>query len=424
MPLWKHKKDSKAKKQAGAGEPTQALVPVGPQDVVIASPEGREVELPSKLPAPETRSTHARSTQGAFGLDILHQPVEPVADIIFIHGLTGTRDATWTRNAGKRTACFWPKDLLPDSDHGIPEARIASWGYDANVVDRRPFGVVSTNSIEQHAANLCADLANFRRGAEANRPLIFVVHSLGGLVLKTALLHANESRANHTSHIAAVADSTAAIAFMGTPHRGSEQAQWGSILASALNYVKQDNSELVKRLNKEEPRLDLLQERFMKFLEWRKDQARPINITCFYEELPLPVIGTIVPAASAKIDPYDSIGIHENHKDMVRFGGDDSPGYIKVVGELRRWIDALKQEAEAEAALVCGNPSPLLEKRHGTKQQQTNGIVPAQAQGSPVHHSGNVANGGVAFYGSQLFSGQQLSIGGFHYNVKNTQDNT
>lgn len=399
MPLWKTKKDKKSK--LDIGEPSQALIPVGAREVVVANSSDREIELPSKLPVPEDggQSMQVRSTQGAYGLDILHQPPEPVADIIFIHGLTGTRDITWTRNAGKKTACFWPKDLLPDPDHGTPEARIVSWGYDAKVVDSRPFGVVSTNSIEQHAANLCAELANFRRGVDANRPLIFVVHSLGGLVLKAALLHANESRANHTSHVAAIVDSTAAIAFMGTPHRGSDQAQWGSILASALNYVKQDNSELIKRLNKEEPRLDLLQERFMKFLELRKDQGRPVNITCFYEELPLPVIGTIVPASSAKIDPYNSIGIHANHMDLVRFGSDDSPGYVKVVGELRRWIDAVKAEMEAAT---------------------TEGIIRTQTEYGSIHHSGNVANGGVAFYGNQTFSGQEFSIGGFHHNIKDT----
>ncbi|CAI4212452.1 unnamed protein product [Parascedosporium putredinis] len=51
------------------------------------------------------------------------------------------------------------------------------------------------------------------------------------------------------------------------------------------------------------------------------------------------------------MDPYNSIGIHANHMDLVRFGGDDSPGYIKVVGELRRWIDALKQQSEVVKAV-------------------------------------------------------------------------
>jgi hypothetical protein len=178
--------------------------------------------------------------------------------------------------------------LLPKTEHGIPNARIATWGYDANVIG---VGVVSNNTIEQHATNLCIDLANMRTRNEANRPLIFVVHSLGGLVVKTALLHANESRRQSDSHISSIADSTYGVVFMGTPHRGSAQAQWGGILASVLGYVKQDNAELVKRLNKEEPRLALLQQRFINFLDMRKEANRPISVTCFFEELPVTGLG-------------------------------------------------------------------------------------------------------------------------------------
>lgn len=120
-----------------------------------------------------------------------------------------------------------------------------------------------------------------------------MAHSLGGLVVKTALLHANESRIQSMVHLSSVADSTHGVLFMGTPHRGSDQAQWGGILTSVLGYIKQDNSELVKRLNKEEPRLALLQERFAKFLEKRKEEQRPVSITCFFEELPVPLLGTV-----------------------------------------------------------------------------------------------------------------------------------
>jgi pimeloyl-ACP methyl ester carboxylesterase len=212
---------------------------------------------------------------------------------VFVHGLTGNRENTWTRNPGKKNACFWPQDLLPDVDSGVANARIATWGYDADVINKRPFRVVSSNTIEQHAANLCTDLANVRNGEKTKRPLIFVVHSLGGLVVKTALLHANECRRQSEAHISAIADSTTGLLFMGTPHRGSDQAHWGGILASVLGYVKQDNADLVKRLNKEEPRLALLQERFAKLVEIRKETNRPFCITCFYEELPVPVLGLV-----------------------------------------------------------------------------------------------------------------------------------
>lgn len=48
----------------------------------------------------------------------------------------------------------------------------------------------------------------------------------------------------------------------------------------------------------------------------------------------------IVPALSAQMDPYPAIGIHANHMDMTKFGGDDSPGFIKVLGVLQRWVES------------------------------------------------------------------------------------
>jgi hypothetical protein len=80
---------------------------------------------------------------------------------------------------------------------------------------------------------------------------------------------------------------------MGTPHQGSAKASWGIMLASALGYVKQDNVAIVETFEKESPHLNDLQERFVNMLENRKQAGEPIDITCFYEEMPLPVFGTV-----------------------------------------------------------------------------------------------------------------------------------
>ena len=78
--------------------------------------------------------------------------------VVFVHGLTGSRETTWTASKDN-TKCFWLRDILAKD---LPYARILSWGYDANVVNRKMFGKVSKNSISQHANNLCLDLKNFR----------------------------------------------------------------------------------------------------------------------------------------------------------------------------------------------------------------------------------------------------------------------
>ena len=74
--------------------------------------------------------------------------------IIFIHGLTGDREKTWT---AKGAAAPWPQTLLPLK---VPDARILTFGYDAYIADWR--GMVSQNRIGNHAMNLLAAIAAFR----------------------------------------------------------------------------------------------------------------------------------------------------------------------------------------------------------------------------------------------------------------------
>jgi len=110
------------------------------------------------------------------GIKELHSPDSAAVDLVFVHGLTGHREKTWT--ADGTSGGPWPRTLLPRK---IPNARILTFGYDARVTDLR--GVVSNNRVGNHARNLLAALATHREDDSTNdRPIIFIVHSLGGLV--------------------------------------------------------------------------------------------------------------------------------------------------------------------------------------------------------------------------------------------------
>jgi hypothetical protein len=72
-----------------------------------------------------------------------------------VHGFTGDRDSTWTEDESK---VFWPKDLL---HHDIPNARIMTFGYDADIVNiLRP---ASSNSVRSYGQALLNDLALKRK---------------------------------------------------------------------------------------------------------------------------------------------------------------------------------------------------------------------------------------------------------------------
>ncbi|MCJ1264720.1 hypothetical protein MMC22_004595 [Lobaria immixta] len=72
------------------------------------------------------------------------------------------------------------------------------------------------------------------------------------------------------------------------------------------------------------------------------DRDPAIAITCFYEQLPLPGIGEIVPKNSAILPAYTSVGIHDNHTGMTKFEFEDDPGFKSVSGELQRWVKELE----------------------------------------------------------------------------------
>jgi protein SERAC1 len=75
-------------------------------------------------------------------------------DLVFVHGLRGSRLKTWSSGN-----VFWPRDLLKDD---VKNARVITWGYDASVANA--FAYASKESIFGHADTLLSDLARLRRG--------------------------------------------------------------------------------------------------------------------------------------------------------------------------------------------------------------------------------------------------------------------
>jgi len=205
---------------------------------------GDDLTLPNTTRLqPETESfgpSFPNSPPGSFfpdGVEVLYDCSEATIDICFVHGLTGDRDSTWTAD-GQSTP--WPKTLLPPK---LRQARILTYGYDAYIVRK---SVASSNRLIDHAMNLLNDLTTNRACCNAStRPLIFVAHSLGGLICKEAILL---SRNNPEPHLRSIFDHTKGFIFMGTPHKGAWMADWARIPASALGFVKSTNKVAVKSL--------------------------------------------------------------------------------------------------------------------------------------------------------------------------------
>jgi Putative serine esterase (DUF676) len=150
-----------------------------------------------------------------------------------VHGLNGGPDKTWTAKNG----VFWPTDLLPASLKDA-HANILVYGYNADVYSSKNDRSASRDFIHQHAQSLVTSLTLYRKSeGSSHHPIIWVAHSLGGIVVKRALLYSNDLRASYHQDYRSVFVSTFAIIFLGTPHTGSDAAAWGRWLQGMSDAV-------------------------------------------------------------------------------------------------------------------------------------------------------------------------------------------
>lgn len=75
------------------------------------------------------------------------------------------------------SSVFWPADLLPTI---CEKARILTFGYDTKIT-KYTSGPTNTNSIYSHGKDFLFSLG---REHILDRPLIFIAHSLGGILVK------------------------------------------------------------------------------------------------------------------------------------------------------------------------------------------------------------------------------------------------
>lgn len=102
------------------------------------------------------------------------------------------------------------------------------------------------------------------------------------------------SRGAAQQHLKDVLNSTIAIAFMGTPHMGSNKADWASPITWLSNVLRKTNTEIVRVLKPGSEMLANLQQEFHTMLDDRgRNEGRFIDIFCFYEEIAVLGIGEV-----------------------------------------------------------------------------------------------------------------------------------
>lgn len=271
-----------------------------------------------------------------YGLSQVHTPDgKGLVDVVFVHGLDGHPYHTWT---SERSKVFWPGQLLPPIVEE-EKARILVYGYDANVISFTDG--VSKDKVHNHAEALVAEMsANRRRQGASERPIIFVAHSLGGLVIKRALIYSSGIRNHKTQHLRSIFVSTYGILFLGTPHKGSDVAKWGSQLewicgAIIPRKVIDTQPQLVNTLKANSETLQNIDRQFMELVS-------RFRIFFFHEGKPTDLKGTLryivnEESASPTIQDVERASIQQDHSHMCKFENDSAPGFQLVTEAIQRY---------------------------------------------------------------------------------------
>jgi pimeloyl-ACP methyl ester carboxylesterase len=238
--------------------------------------------------------------------------------VLFIHGLGGDADNTWLKRGSKDLS--WPLWLLGDSE----DLNIWSIEYLAPKLQFNNSGM----GIPDHATNILEHILKIPELSEGE--IIFVCHSLGGLITKQILRIANDqtARASAQEFLGRVSG----VAFLATPHLGSDISSLGNrliprVMMRSLALLKP--SIAAASLSRNDP---YLRELNTWYREWVSNRAIRHLVLAETES----IYGVIDVVKQDSADPglygVRAIPIAANHEDICKPVNKEDDIYIQVKG--------------------------------------------------------------------------------------------
>lgn len=230
-----------------------------------------------------------------------------IGDVIFFHGLGGNGRATWeTSNSVSKSekeqgfVSYFPSDL---SDEFL---NLNIWVIDYSTQVTEWFEGTLFDDFERHCYGLLEYLLANEIGS---RPLVFICHSLGGIVVKEILRNSYSPKVNRRSQLFY---NTRAVSFIATPHKGADLADILTKINTILPFIR--TSDRINVLKQDNIYLE-------KLSAWFREQIDPeeIETMAFYEQKKTFKI-LVVPHYSANPDVSfcRPVGIKSNHLDISK----------------------------------------------------------------------------------------------------------
>lgn len=238
-----------------------------------------------------------------------------VLDVIFVHGLSGDANATWqcpTDNV------FWPKWLHDENS----DIAIYTFGYSASIFAK---WAKKEMDIFERAANTLEIMAGMGLG---QRPIAFISHSLGGILVKILLRKASTSADPDFKNIVT---STKLVTFLSTPHTGSS-------LANIIQVLPVKSSHIALLAN-DTGFLEDLKNSYKTMTEERSDL---VTVT-YYEKFKTKKLALVVDRASG--DPgasrSDPIAVEKDHFNICKPSNKDDIVYLGIKRHLSNLLKTL-----------------------------------------------------------------------------------
>ncbi|KAI9773682.1 MAG: hypothetical protein M1840_006956 [Geoglossum simile] len=300
------------------------------------------------------------------GMTVLYDPIQadagPVAaDVVALPGLGGHALGSWRSPEGNDV---WLRDFLPKD---VKNVRTIIYGYDTNLR-----GADWKATIYEIAKSMLDNLRNVRDKAARGRPIIFAGHSLGGLIVKQALVIVADNKDYRPYQD--VLQSCYGVVFFGVPNQGIryeelmgmvEGKRSEEFVRGLLTDKDAEMSDVLSALNRDFGRAQNC---------FRHGEQVGLDMLCYYEKLKTPaseagsshpVERLLVTQSSATYTgtpskSYRLLPMEGDHRSMVKFRTMVDSGYMSVKGMIQEFIDEAteityrRQQADSAHPNTCG----------------------------------------------------------------------
>ncbi|TWU74305.1 hypothetical protein ED733_005619 [Metarhizium rileyi] len=277
------------------------------------------------------------------GLRVVHDPEDAQIDIVAVHGLGGQGFRSWvTWDSSAAKSKSWLQELLGTD---IPNARIMTYAY---LSDGVSYSYIVRNIVYGRALHLAKVLAAKRQQDKANRrPLFFIAHSLGGWIVKRALIISSEAADMGLRDIEL---STCGVAFFGTlsPGRPSSPSPLANVIRrTTSNLADWDISRTEKLSSPQEP--------LASDIEWLEHQMEAFKaitanlpMLSFYETKKTQHGYVVEQRHSMAGSDGAQVGLKATHSDLIKFHGRDA-NYQAFIDNFRAMVDTSRASGLLES---------------------------------------------------------------------------